>query len=42
MHQKLLYEGIEVSRKPPVNYAEISGNRASIERKEYIGATYLL
>lgn len=42
MHKKLLYEGMEVSRKPPVNYAEISGDRSFIELKEYIEPTYLL
>ena len=42
MHKKLLCEGMEVSRKPPVNYAEISGDRSFIELKEYIEPTYLL
>jgi capsular polysaccharide biosynthesis protein len=41
MHKKLLYEGMEVSRKPPVNYAEITGNTSFIALKEYIEPTYL-
>jgi capsular polysaccharide biosynthesis protein len=41
MQKRLLHEGLEVSRKPPVNYDEISGDRSFIQLKEYIEPTYL-
>jgi capsular polysaccharide biosynthesis protein len=41
MQKRLLQEGLEVSRKPPVNYEEFSGDRSFIQLKEYIEPTYL-
>lgn len=41
MQKRLLHEGLEVSRKPPANYEEITRNNSFIKLKEYIEPIYL-